>query len=467
MKWLPYSLGIVLLAPACGSSRKTPTDAASTADSRSDVAAEAASSEDGAFDVGAPDAHVLEAGSDGASPDASDTSSPANGDAVSPDALADGSAEAPDDVVPVSGSPFRALALSTGLTETCALLDNHRIKCWGANVFGSLGEGDTCNRGAAEQMGNALPFVELGAGRTATALSSGRYHSCAILDDGSVKCWGFRMLTGVPLPPASQNQVGIGDEPGEMGDALAALDLGPGRKATQIACGYYSSCALLDDGSIRCWGGANLLPTATPLAGTSKVRQLAAANNGVAALYEDGTVSTFPPYDKEPITLPPGKHAVFVAGGGAAMSLCAVVDDGSVTCAIETAPTTTDLVAYSVGLEFSCGLTRLGDVRCWGLGEGTAWSPGARLPDGSAAVALGQKAVALTSGNNDHVCAVLVDGSVKCWGTRDLCMIYPGTATCPTPTNGNFFLGSSLDIVRTGASCTIGAWNSVNLGTHP
>ena len=79
------------------------------------------------------------------------------------------------------------------MQHTCALLDNHRIKCWGWNTYGELGVGDTRSRGtAANEMGNALPFVDLGTGRTAVAVSAARYHTCAILDDGkAVKCWGF------------------------------------------------------------------------------------------------------------------------------------------------------------------------------------------------------------------------------------------------------------------------------------
>jgi Regulator of chromosome condensation (RCC1) repeat len=392
-----------------------------------------------------------------------------------PRALADGGATdgAGDaEPPPVSGSPFRALALSTGLTETCALLDNHRIKCWGANIFGSLGNGGTCAVGAPAQMGDALPFLDLGTGRTATALSSGRYHSCAILDDGSVKCWGYRTLTGVPLPPAAEGQVGVGDEPGEMGDALPALDLGAGRKATQIACGYDASCALLDDGTARCWSdGPNPLPVATPLGGTSQVRQLAAAKAGVVALFEDGTISKVLPWNTASIDLSPGEKATFVAGGGDAMSLCAILDGAGVRCAPSSGAgleaTTADLTALGLGLEFSCGLSRLGDVRCWGFGDGTSYSPGARLSDGSAAVVLGRQAVALTGGNNDHMCALLADGSVKCWGTTDLCKSYAGTATCPAPTTPNFDLGSSVDATGTSASCKIGAWHAVNLGAHP
>jgi hypothetical protein len=474
MRWPSACLWIVALTSACGSSPTKPTDAASERDSRGDAAAETASPADGgAADTGSPDESVAADGDGSDTSDASslgDVGSTDGGADVtgSSDGIADRSVDA--EPPPASGSPFRALALSTGLTETCALLDNHQIKCWGANIYGSLGTGDMCNRGAPAQMGNALPFVDLGTGRTATALSSGRYHSCAILDDGSVKCWGFRTLTGLPLPLPSANQVGIGDEPGELGDALPALDLGAGRTATRIACGYAFSCALLDDGSVKCWGQGNLLPTATPLGSTSKVRQLAPAYGGVVALFDDGTLSSVLPEGTASIALGPGEKATYVTGGGAEMSVCAILASGGVTCGTAGAsPTTTatDLVAFETGLEFSCGLSQLGDVRCWGLGEGTFWSPGARLPDGSAAVALGQKAVALTGGNNDHICALLADGSVKCWGERGLCMGYPGTATCPMPTNNNFNIGSSVDVVGTDATCQIGAWHAVNLGTHP
>ncbi|HIG25022.1 MAG TPA: hypothetical protein EYQ49_03870, partial [Acidimicrobiia bacterium] len=45
-----------------------------------------------------------------------------------------------------------------------------------------------------------------------------------------------------------------GDGAGEMGDNLPAINLGTGRTATQIVAGFYHTCALLDDATIKCWG---------------------------------------------------------------------------------------------------------------------------------------------------------------------------------------------------------------------
>ena len=69
-------------------------------------------------------------------------------------------------------------------------------------------------------MGDNLPSIDLGTGRTATAIAAGYYHSCAALDNGAVKCWGHN----------NHGQLGIGttanmgDESGEMA-ALTGIDL--------------------------------------------------------------------------------------------------------------------------------------------------------------------------------------------------------------------------------------------------
>lgn len=61
----------------------------------------------------------------------------------------------------------------------------------GAGSDGRLGLGDTTNRGdGAGELGDNLEAVNLGTNRTAIAVSAGIYHTCAILDDSTVKCWG-------------------------------------------------------------------------------------------------------------------------------------------------------------------------------------------------------------------------------------------------------------------------------------
>ena len=150
------------------------------------------------------------------------------------------------------GSTARtAVAITAGGYHTCALLDNGSVKCWGRNDFGQLGLGDTVARGdAAGEMGDNLPAVALGTGRTAVALTAGFGHTCALLDDGSVKCWGRNDFGQLGLGDTANR----GDGAGEMGDSLPAVALGTGRTAVAITAGGYHTCALLDNATVKCWG---------------------------------------------------------------------------------------------------------------------------------------------------------------------------------------------------------------------
>ncbi|KXZ46769.1 hypothetical protein GPECTOR_41g734 [Gonium pectorale] len=150
--------------------------------------------------------------------------------------------------------PLAATAVTGGAHHTCALLQPGGIvKCWGANNFGQLGQGDTWNRGdRPDQMGNSLEPVALGTGLSAVAVSAGWYHTCALLQPGGlVKCWGVN--SGGELGQGdTENR---GDQPGEMGDALKPVDLGPGLTAVALSAGSGYSCALLQPGGVvKCWG---------------------------------------------------------------------------------------------------------------------------------------------------------------------------------------------------------------------
>jgi alpha-tubulin suppressor-like RCC1 family protein len=145
------------------------------------------------------------------------------------------------------GTGRTAIAVALGDTHSCALLDNGAVKCWGTNDRGQLGVGDVFARGAAAaDMGDALPAVALGG--PARAIAAGGSHTCALLTSGAVKCWGLND-TG-QLGQGNTNT--IGDQPGEL-EALPAVDLGPGRTATAIDVGVHS-CAVLDTGAVKCWG---------------------------------------------------------------------------------------------------------------------------------------------------------------------------------------------------------------------
>ena len=76
----------------------------------------------------------------------------------------------------------KAVAISLGFDHSCAVLENGDVKCWGESHYGQLGTGDNTHLN--------IPSAPINLGGKAVAISLGREHSCAVLENGEVKCWG-------------------------------------------------------------------------------------------------------------------------------------------------------------------------------------------------------------------------------------------------------------------------------------
>ena len=138
-----------------------------------------------------------------------------------------------------------------GYRHSAAILENGTVKAWGDNNYGQLGQGNTQDIGdGSNEMGDNLSAVDLGTGRTATAIAVSYYHAMVILDNGTVKGWGYNGQGQL----GQGNNTRIGDGSNEMGDNLEAIDLGTGRTATAIAGGNFHTVALLDNGTVKAWG---------------------------------------------------------------------------------------------------------------------------------------------------------------------------------------------------------------------
>ncbi|MCX6130155.1 MAG: hypothetical protein NTX25_13950, partial [Proteobacteria bacterium] len=195
----------------------------------------------------------------------------------------------PDSAAVQLGSGRKALAVSTGFNHTCAVLDNGTVKCWGGNSSGQLGYGDTTNRFSPPEQS-----LDLGAGRTALAISTSQDSSCALLDNGSVKCWGAN----------TYGQLGYGDTTQRLSPSSLAIDFGASLTVKSLPrAGRYYFCAILSDDTARCWGnnGSGALGDgtstnrSTPVALQSSLygnpKQLALGGSGSCALFAGGTVS--------------------------------------------------------------------------------------------------------------------------------------------------------------------------------
>jgi len=167
------------------------------------------------------------------------------------------------------GTAQTATQITAGFGHTCALLSSGKIKCWGSNDYGELGQGNTNYAGdGVGPMGNALPFVNLGTGLLASAVSAGASRACALLSSGSVKCWGcvffgcWFVLARTDDARESDNadgELGLGNvveygsAAGQMGNALPVVNLGTSQLATRIVTGNKHTCVEVNDG-VKCWG---------------------------------------------------------------------------------------------------------------------------------------------------------------------------------------------------------------------
>jgi len=162
------------------------------------------------------------------------------------------------------GDGLTAKHVECGNYHTCAVLNDDTIKCWGRNDQGQLGIGSTddisdgLDSNGDSEMGDALAAVDLGTGLTAKSVYCAPYaYTCALLCDDTIKCWGKGNYG--QLGQGNTAKIGDGlDSNGasEMGNALDVIDLGNGRTVVSIAgVGPRSVCAVLDDYSLKCWGG--------------------------------------------------------------------------------------------------------------------------------------------------------------------------------------------------------------------
>ena len=247
-----------------------------------------------------------------------------------------------------------------GSNHTCAVLASGSVRCWGWGEAGQLGYGNTENIGDDETPASA---GDVDVGGTVVQIAGGTYHTCALLDTGKVRCWG-RGTSG-QLGYGNIESIGDDEAPASAGD----VDIGG--TVTQIAAGWVHTCALLDTGNVRCWGGGDGTDYNSGQLGYGN--KMAIGDNETPASAGDVNV------------------------GGPVSQVTA-------------------------GSEHTCALLNTGDVVCWGyglygrLGYGSHESIGDdEHPSSAGIVNVGGTVVQITAGVY-HTCALLDTGNVRCWG---------------------------------------------------
>lgn len=279
---------------------------------------------------------------------------------------------------------------SLSYQHTCVLLSTRVIKCWGDNYAGELG-----NR-ARRLIGSDAPTKVIGISN-AVAVSAGYYHTCAILVTNRVKCWGdyqYGQLGDGKMATGRFYQFPGGDEFTRSTPVYAK-----GIKASAISAGELETCAIPtgSPGAIECWGA---------LAVSSKT---GVNGSTIPIVYSTPTALQVPTQPVSTSADPP----------------CAVLSDGRLMC-WEKGPTKQpkefagidNAVAVSSGPFSSCVLLFDGTIKCWGesyegeLGNGTKGNKVVLVPVKVKGI---NDAVSVSVGYW-HACALLSSGTVKCWG---------------------------------------------------
>ncbi len=303
----------------------------------------------------------------------------------------------PMDAAPVDAGVDMPLQVAAGGSHSCVLYTSGRIFCWGDNARGELGDGTTVQRTTAVEV--------TGLTGPATAIVAGEQHTCALLSDHTVACWGGN----------ANYQLGDGTT-GTLSDTPIAV-VGLSEGAIAIGAGAAHTCVVTTAHEVRCWGDDNVgqlgdgstTNANTPVAGTGITNATAVA---AGAAYSCALEST---------------GGVECWGHGANGE----IGDGTATNRPAPTPVSglTNIVALSGGYGHACAADMAGALWCWGfngageIGDNTTAQADTPVQvhgpmnmgtfSGVDEVAAGGSLWFL----QEHTCAHTTDGSTYCWGS--------------------------------------------------
>ncbi|HKY14453.1 MAG TPA: hypothetical protein VJM33_05975 [Microthrixaceae bacterium] len=341
-----------------------------------------------------------------------------------------------------------ATAVSAGGGHACAVLSDGGVSCWGWNAFGQLGSTTNSGSGFGNTTPNPVPDRVDGIDGV-IAVTAGEFHTCALLDDGTVWCWGVnaygQLGTETNLATLAVNPTPI-----------QVLGIGP---ATAVAAGENHTCALVEDDGVWCWGlnlyrqlghetnavTFNPNPIPTQVGGTLDAVSLSLGSGHSCivtntsemkcwGLNRDGQLGnpaglgTFVT-SSTPLAVTGMTHAAVSEGGG--FRHCAVLSDATVSCwghgyfgdSPDAVPDPVDgladVVSLSGGLLHTCGVVSAGKVLCLGVngfGELGNTGPGTFTPT----IVGGIDDAVTVSAGTQFTCALHAGGAISCWGHNSL-----------------------------------------------
>jgi alpha-tubulin suppressor-like RCC1 family protein len=269
-----------------------------------------------------------------------------------------------------------------GYKHTCGLRFDGRVKCWGGNTVGELGDGTTID--------HAFPGFVGGLDRV-EAIDALYEHTCAVRAEGTVWCWGW-------------------NNAGQLGDLTTTdrslpVQVAEVSSTVDVAAGRWHSCALLADGTVRCWGDNTYgqlgdgtytsSPKAVTVSGLADAVAIDAGSAHTCALRQTGEVSCW------------GENLLAQLGTGNFVWSPVPVRAQLPTAAIE----------IGAGNNHTCAVLVNNSVYCWGANDFGQSHPGsAALLEPTPTQIAGFEGAEEVAAGSGHSCAQLANGLVWCWG---------------------------------------------------
>ena len=136
-----------------------------------------------------------------------------------------------------------ATQVSAGAGHTCAVLSTGALNCWGSNETAQLGDNSTTN----SNVPIATSTID-GVTLRATQVSAGYLHTCAVLQSSAAMCWG-RNTSG---------QLGINETTAQINTPASVVTTAMSTAVVSVSAGYLHTCAVLVNGAVWCWGSNSL-----------------------------------------------------------------------------------------------------------------------------------------------------------------------------------------------------------------
>jgi alpha-tubulin suppressor-like RCC1 family protein len=281
-----------------------------------------------------------------------------------------------------------AVDITAGRSHTCVARKTGKVSCWGNNLDGQLGNGET---------GRSSSPVDVVGIQNAFLVAAGNSFSCAVRGSGTVACWGNN----------GHGQLGNNTTESSLTPVVVEGLTG----VIAIAAGQSHACAATSEGKVFCWGeGVNgqlgngsTDPRPKPVEVTSlpKCVSVSAGERSSCALTETGAVLCW------------GANEVGQLGTGAP-------NENSNPSPINVADVT-DAIAIGSGANHSCAALKTGEVVCWGAGDSGQLGDSATHDGGAPkrVVVSNIKSGFKVAGGAQHSCATTGADEVLCWGLGD------------------------------------------------